>query len=246
MTLSRTVVCSLLAAWAAFPGASQEAPKLDYTLSGDILAVARDTTAQNQSRTELGLLDILIHGSLGDRWSTFAEAVFEFEPGRKTPDFNLERFYLQYTVSDAVNLGMGLRRTPLGSWNNAYQNARYFQPAIQRPDVMRSDGADSILPAHDTGLWVNGRNIGPNKIAYDLMLSNGQSATPAGVEARGPEPPEASAAGLGLFPRSLVPVLGQRPQPEGDGLPQGWQLGCGEVLSTGFHEVGFQGLFQVP
>lgn len=44
---------------------------------------------------------------------------------------------------------------------------------------MRSDEGGSILPAHDTGLWVSGRNIGPNKVAYDVMLSNGQSATPA-------------------------------------------------------------------
>lgn len=181
MALSRTVCSLLVAAWAALPAASQEIPKLDYTLSGDVQAVARDTADQKQNRTELGLVDVLVHGSLGDRWSTFAEAVFEFEPGRKTPDFNLERFYLQYTFSDAVNLGVGMRRTPIGSWNNAFQNARYFQPAIQRPDVMRSDDGGSILPAHDTGLWVNGRNTGPNKVAYDLMFSNGQSATPASV-----------------------------------------------------------------
>lgn len=179
MDISRTACSLLVAAWAAQPGASQEIPKLDYIISGDVQAVARDTADQNQSRTELGLVDVLVHGSLGDRWSTFAEAVFEFEPGLKRPEFNLERFYLQYTLSDAVNLGMGMRRTPIGSWNNAFQNARYFQPAIQRPDVMRSDDGGSILPAHDTGLWVNGRNIGPNRIAYDLMLSNGQSATPA-------------------------------------------------------------------
>lgn len=53
MDISRTACSLLVAAWAAQPGASQEIPKLDYIISGDVQAVARDTADQNQSRTEL-------------------------------------------------------------------------------------------------------------------------------------------------------------------------------------------------
>ena len=163
----------------ALPLSAQTEPKLSFNLFGDIRAVGQDTSPGGHSRGDLGQMDFMAQGQLNDTWSAFVEAVLEYDPDLKSTGVDLERFYVQYSHGDALNAGLGKRHVPLGYWNNAFHHGAVFQPTIDRPDLVKFEDGGGLQPAHDTGFWLNGRFNEHHKLAYDVMLGNGQTGNQA-------------------------------------------------------------------
>ena len=169
----------MMFAFLGLPGAPGQAqdfdPKLSTSVFGDIRAIPRDTARPEQSRTQLGQLVFHGIGQLDDHWGMLAEAVLEFSDDTHETKVDLERFLLTYAVDDQWALGIGKRHTPIGYWNNAYHHGAIFQPTIDRPNQVKFEDDGGLQPAHDTGLWVTGRNLGPTQAAFETMVSNGQT-----------------------------------------------------------------------
>lgn len=171
---------ALLVALGTLPAAAQSSPRLSYNLFGDIRYVGQDNTTENdgtrkRSRSALGQMVFMSQGSLDDHWSAFVEAVLEYNPDIKATGVDLERFYIEYQANDAFTLGLGKRHVPMGYWNNAFHHGAFFQPTIDRPDLVAFEDGGGLQPAHDTGLWARGRLGQAGWFGYDVMTSNGQT-----------------------------------------------------------------------
>jgi hypothetical protein len=150
-------------------------PKLSTSLFGDARAVFRDTDRPAQSRVQLGQLVFHAIGQLDDHWGMLAEAVLEYSDATHETKVDLERFFFTYAVDDHWTFGLGKRHTPMGYWNNAYHHGAIFLPTIDRPELVKFEDDGGLQPAHDTGLWVTGRNLGPTQASLETMVSNGQT-----------------------------------------------------------------------
>ena len=167
---------TLLGPLAALPCPGQDFdPKLSTSVFGDIRAVPRDTDRPEQSRTQLGQLVFHAIGQLDDHWGMLAEVVLEFNDETLETKVDLERFLMTYALDDIWTFGIGKRHTPMGYWNNAYHHGAIFQPTIDRPNLVKFEDDGGLQPAHDTGLWVAGRNLGPTQASIETMVSNGQT-----------------------------------------------------------------------
>ncbi len=176
-----TCVATLIAL-GTVPASAQSSPKLSYNLFGDLRYVAQDNSqgsdgVKGRSHSGLGQLVFMTQGSLDDHWSAFVEAVLEYNPDLKNTGVDLERFYIEYQASDAFTAGLGKRHAPMGYWNNAFHHGAVFQPTIDRPFLVAFEDGGGMQPAHDTGLWVRGRVGQAGWFGYDVMSSNGQTAT---------------------------------------------------------------------
>lgn len=150
-------------------------PKLSTSLFGDVRAVLRDTARPEQSRAQLGQLVFHAIGQLDDHWGMLTEAVLEFNDDTHETKVDLERFFITYMADDHWSFGLGKRHSPMGYWNNAYHHGAIFQPTIDRPILVRFEDDSGLQPAHDTGLWATGRNLGPTQAGFEVMASNGQT-----------------------------------------------------------------------
>ncbi|MCX7173693.1 MAG: hypothetical protein NT159_07185 [Proteobacteria bacterium] len=120
----------------------------------------------------LGNFDFYMAPQFGDRVKSLIELNFEVSrAGAVTTD--LERLQVGYTFSDAATGWVGRFHTPYGYWNTAYHHGAQIQTTITRPKFLDFEDKGGILPAHTTGLWLNGKfGTAAGKINYDLTLGN--------------------------------------------------------------------------
>jgi hypothetical protein len=129
---------------------------------------------QDKSSFTLGEQDLFITSDLTDRLSFLGESVFKYSGASPTMfDVSIERIVLKYNYSGNHNILLGKHHTPINYWNDTYHHGRVFFPTIYRP-LMFSTG---IIPLHNTGLSLQGLNLGKFKFGYDIMIGNGLGST---------------------------------------------------------------------
>jgi hypothetical protein len=117
-----------------------------------------------------------------DRLSFLAEAMFEVDEQNNFV-VDIERIEVAYLFSDYFRLRLGRFHTAIGYYNDAYHHGRYFQIAVDRPEMVRFEDEGGLIPAHSIGLHMDGRlPLGPlGSLRYDLEGSNGRGRTPEEV-----------------------------------------------------------------
>jgi len=135
------------------------------------------TGARDSSGFKLGQLALFVTSELAPGFSFLAETVFEYQS-----DFvvDVERLSVSYQVAPWLRFTAGKHHNPIGYWNAAYHHGTLLQPTIDRPIMFLFEDEGGVLPIHSIGLMASGRDISPLHFGYDVLLSNGLGATPAG------------------------------------------------------------------
>lgn len=138
----------------------------------DVGLVSCDGAAKTKGAT-VGSVDFYLTPEFGDRVKSLIELVFEVEEGSGELLTDLERVQVGYTLSDAATVWLGRFHTPYGFWNTGFHHGQQIQTAASRPRFIDFEDKGGVLPAHATGLWLNGAiNTGAGKLAYDYYVSN--------------------------------------------------------------------------
>ena len=120
----------------------------------------------------VGGLDLYFTPQIGERVKTLVELLFEVEAdGSLFTD--LERIQIGYAFSDAATGWLGRFHTPYGYWNTAFHHGVQLQTSLSRPRFLEFEDKGGILPAHLTGLWVNGvLPFAAGRLGYDVYGGN--------------------------------------------------------------------------
>jgi hypothetical protein len=169
------VVATVIITWAGL--AAPAAAQIALNAYGDldfIVEKGTETTSSFQApRFEL------FPTATQDRLSFLAEALFEVDEQNNFV-VDVERIEVAYLFSDYFRLRLGRFHTAIGYYNDAYHHGRYFQVAVDRPEMVRFEDEGGLIPAHSVGVHVDGRlPLGPlGSLRYDLEGANGRGRTP--------------------------------------------------------------------
>lgn len=142
------------------------------TLGGYATARYDDVRGRNP-RLTADHLSLMLWWEGSGRFKFFSEA--DLEEGLATRRAGadeerflaLERFYLDYAVSDSVNIRLGKYLTPIGRWNQIHADPLVW--TTSRPMVTRA-----VFPLTATGGMVQGTvSVGNREMDYAVFLSAG-------------------------------------------------------------------------
>lgn len=129
-------------------------------------------------RGALDSLSVMLSWNDGGRWSAFSEfeieesAVVESGTWSSDPYLDIERLYLDYAYSDALNVRIGKFLTPVGRWNQIH--AAPLTWTTSRPLI-----TEATFPTNATGAMVHGTLPGlADTIEYSLYVSPGKELRP--------------------------------------------------------------------
>jgi hypothetical protein len=129
---------------------------------------------QRDQMFSLGELDLFVTSELSEKLSFLTEIVFEPAEDHE-PLVDVERYQIEYSHSDLVNVALGRMHTMLGHWNQAYHHGAWFQTTAHRPEVYEFEDEGGVLPVHELGLRVSGRRAaGRGRVEYSASLTNGR------------------------------------------------------------------------
>jgi hypothetical protein len=100
---------------------------------------------------DLGGLDLLIGGSLGDLATLTTEFVLE------AGGIDLERVELEIRSTNGFFATAGRSHTRVGYWNNAFHHGTWLQPTISRPHYLAFEDEGGLAPTHFIGFEVGKR-----------------------------------------------------------------------------------------
>jgi hypothetical protein len=127
----------------------------------------------SSSSFALGEMDLFITSELADNLSFLTEVVFEPKVGEEKLD--IERYQIEYSFSDLLNVSLGRMHTMLGHWNQAYHHGVWFQMTAFRPEIYLFEDEGGVLPVHELGLRVSGsRATSVARLEYSLSVANGR------------------------------------------------------------------------
>ena len=114
-----------------------------------------------------------------DRLSFLSEILFEVDEQNNFA-VDVERTEVAYLFSDYFRLRVGRFHTAIGYYNDAYHHGRYFQIAVDRPEMVRFEDEGGLIPAHSIGIHIDGLvPLGPlGALRYDAETANGRGHTP--------------------------------------------------------------------
>jgi hypothetical protein len=158
----------------------------DTTLHGD--SEKGDRTAFT-----LGQLDLFVTSDISEKFKFLSEIVFEGGPdniygitrGEKNAfSVDVERYLLQYSHNDYLNIEAGRWHTAIGYYNTAYHHSTWLQTTTDRPFLFDFEDRGGILPIHTVGVSVSGAiPSGPLGLHYVAEVGNGRaSRTPISSE----------------------------------------------------------------
>lgn len=131
-----------------------------------------NATFKGRKGATIGSLDLYLTPQFGDRVKTLIELILEAEEDGETKA-ELERMQIGYAFGDAATMWLGRFHTPYGYWNTAFHHGAQIQTSILRPRFLEFEDEGGILPAHTTGIWLNGGvRTGSGKFGYDLTIGN--------------------------------------------------------------------------
>jgi hypothetical protein len=148
--------------------------------------------AQTTSFT-MGELDLFVTSDLSDKFKFLSEIVFEAGPEniygvqRGVPNaFKVEpeRYLIQYSYNDYLNISAGRWHTDIGYYNTAYHHSTWFQTTTGRPFLFEFEDEGGILPTHTVGVSATGMiPSGSLGLHYVAEVGNGRaSRTPLAEE----------------------------------------------------------------
>jgi hypothetical protein len=159
-------------------------PEMQIRGFGDVQYHADDRRGNTHSFA-LGEFNLFITSKLSERISVLAEAVVaaeeNFGPKMITVEnqfeIELERFLLQYSASNYLNLSFGRYHTAIGFYNTAYHHSSWLQTAVGRPFLFAFEDQGGILPIHNVGVSATGHiPSGRLGLRYVAEAGNGRAS----------------------------------------------------------------------
>ena len=137
----------------------------------------------------LGQLDLFTTSDISDKFKFISEIVFEAGPDKiygvtTSPDntftVDVERYMVQYSYNDYLNISAGRWHTGIGFYNTAYHHSTWLQTTTGRPLLFQFEDRGGILPIHTVGVTATGLiPSGPLGLHYIAEAGNGrESRTP--------------------------------------------------------------------
>jgi hypothetical protein len=143
---------------------------------GESLHIFTDASviySQGRTFAQIGSADLFMAGAVDPDLNYLAEVEFETSPHGVSMD--LERSYLQYVVSPWLKIKLGRLHTPTGFWNDTYHHGTYLHTSIARPKMEQFEDSGGILPAHTTGVMIDGEgDLWGGQTGYTFGVGNGR------------------------------------------------------------------------
>jgi hypothetical protein len=134
----------------------------------------------------LGQLDLFVTSDVSEKFKFLSEIVFEGGPdniygltGGKNNQFSVdvERYLLQYSHNDYLNISVGRYHTAIGYYNTAYHHSTWLQTTTGRPLLFEFEDRGGLLPIHNVGVSVNGLiPSGRLGLHYVAEVGNGRAS----------------------------------------------------------------------
>jgi hypothetical protein len=145
-----------------------------------------DTGKGDTTSFSLGQLNLFVTSDVSERFKFLSEIVFEGGPdniyGVETGERNkmgvdVERYLLQYSYNDYLNISAGRWHTAIGYYNTAYHHSTWFQTTTDRPFLFQFEDRGGILPIHTVGVSANGMiPSGSLGLHYVAEVGNGRAS----------------------------------------------------------------------
>ena len=152
---------------------------------------ANPATNQRAQTTSfaLGQLDLFTTSDISDKFKFISEIVFEAGPDKiygvttspeNTFTVDVERYIIQYSYNDYLNISAGRWHTDIGFYNTAYHHSTWLQTTTGRPLLFQFEDRGGPLPIHTVGVTATGLiPSGPLGLHYVAEAGNGrESRTP--------------------------------------------------------------------
>jgi len=153
--------------------AQDGARRVNFKMFGHVEYVVRPDTGQWGQYFSLGEQDLFVTARITDKLSFLGETVVKFSVMSQTSFLpSIERAQLKYDYYRNHSVLIGKMHTPVNYWNDVYHHGRLFFPSIDRPTSF-----SYFVPLHTLGLRLQGQNLGPLGLGYDVVVGNGMSST---------------------------------------------------------------------
>lgn len=145
-----------------------------------------DNRSQASNSFSLGQLDLFVTSDVSDRFRFLSEIVFEAGPdniyGTTTGPKNqfgvdIERYLIQYSPNEHLNLSLGRGHTAIGYYNTAFHHSAWMQTTVERPFLFQFEDRGGILPVHIVGASATGL-LGSEKMGFHYIaeIGNGRES----------------------------------------------------------------------
>jgi hypothetical protein len=151
----------------------------DTTLHGD-------TQKGDNTAFSLGQLDLFVTSDISEKFKFLSEIVFEGGPDNiygvtrgesNTFTVDVERYLVQYSHNDYLNVEAGRFHTAIGYYNTAYHHSTWFQTTTDRPFLFNFEDRGGILPIHTVGVSATGLiPTGRLGLHYVAEVGNGRAS----------------------------------------------------------------------
>jgi hypothetical protein len=151
----------------------------DTTLHGD-------TQKGDNTSFTLGQLDLFVTSDISEKFKFLSEIVFEGGPdniygvtrgANNAFGVDVERYLIQYSHNDYLNLEAGRWHTAIGYYNTAYHHSTWFQTTTDRPFLFDFEDRGGILPIHTVGVSASGAiPSGHLGLHYVAEIGNGRES----------------------------------------------------------------------
>ncbi len=145
-----------------------------------------DSGKGDNTSFSLGQLNLFVTSDISEKFKFLSEIVFESGPdniyGVQTGDTNrfnvdVERYLLQYSYNDYLNISAGRWHTAIGYYNTAYHHSTWLQTTTDRPFLFQFEDRGGILPIHTVGISASGLiPSGSLGLHYVAELGNGRAS----------------------------------------------------------------------
>ncbi len=152
---------------------------------GDV-SLHGDTAKGDTTSFSLGQLDLFVTSDISDKFRFLSEIVFESGAtdiyGNVTGEPNsfgvdIERYLLQYSHNDYLNISAGRGHTAIGYYNTQYHHSSWLQTTTGRPFLFDFEDHGGILPIHMVGVSASGQiPSGALGLHYVAEVGNGRAS----------------------------------------------------------------------
>ena len=152
---------------------------------GDI-SLHGDTQKGDVTSFSLGQLDLFVTSDVSEKFKFLSEIVFEAGPNdfygvtsgsENSFGVDVERYLLQYSYNDYLNISAGRVHTAIGYYNTAYHHSTWLQTTTGRPFLFDFEDHGGILPIHTVGASASGLvPSGSLGLHYVAEIGNGRES----------------------------------------------------------------------
>ncbi|MFQ5598889.1 MAG: hypothetical protein ACE5GK_12695 [Nitrospiria bacterium] len=124
-------------------------------------------------------IDFVVLAELNDHLSLLSEVNLQLERGGSSEiGLDLERTYLDYRISNKLNIHVGSFFTPIGFHNRTLYSRAWLMTTVQIPDFDEEELG--LVPTHSTGINVYGNvpTTGAHSLNYAVSLTNSRGEDP--------------------------------------------------------------------